>query len=170
MFLFRHGFNTAQSFGEKLQPVVTTIVKAIARRISGRELDGEPSEEGNTVRRVLSLALALLHYEQHESKGQGVYLQGSQSYLWLIRVVQTDIGLSIRRLRHSQATYLLKYLISIDRRRLNTDHGNGTGLRKCAEDGDLSYLRIRVTSICVSSSHTISRCGMSQHFGRPSLS
>ena len=74
IFLFRNGFNTARTLGEKLQPVITTIVKAIAHRIYGRELEGEPSE-GNTRAVQLSLALALLHDERPQHKGQGVHIR-----------------------------------------------------------------------------------------------
>lgn len=73
IFLFRNGFNTARALGEKLQPYVTTFVKAIAHRIYGRELEGEPSEEANTVH--LSLALALRHDERPQHKGQGMYIR-----------------------------------------------------------------------------------------------
>ena len=86
---------------------------------------------------------------------------------WLISIVKTA---SVRRLRHSQTMYLLKYFTAIDRLRLNTAHGSGTGLRKCAENGDLSYLRIRDTSICVSYQHTINRYGKPRNFGQFSLS
>ena len=75
MFLFRYGLSIVHAVGEKLQPVV----EATIRRILGRELIEKLSGEADTVRRVLSLALALLHDVRGMLKGLGMHrhLQGS---------------------------------------------------------------------------------------------
>jgi hypothetical protein len=81
--LFRYGLNIAHALGEKLQPVVTSIIKATIHRIFGRELIEELSDEvDSTVRRVLSFALALLHDVRGMLKGLGMYKHLRLVMLW----------------------------------------------------------------------------------------
>ena len=79
MFLFKHRQgprpNTTHTTSEQRQPVFTTIVKAISRRIYGHKLKAESSEEGNILQRPLS---STFHGKRHKRKGRGVYISNAR--------------------------------------------------------------------------------------------
>src|SRR6266702_846696 len=82
-----------------------------------------------------------------------VHAEGTPSGSHLAIVKSTDcvvqLGVGQRRSTFSQTMFFSKYSTCAEWMNLDapsTPHGNGTDWRRCAEDGDISYLRLHAVS------------------------
>ena len=92
--------------------------------------------------------------KQHMPKGRDVSSLTPRSLRGMLTCMVQKLNHMLQlklQFRHSPTMSFSKYSSIIDYPPSGQVHGNGTGLRKCAEDGDLSYMRTLVSSIYLSS-------------------